>query len=138
MVVTFDFTAVETGLFAKLSTAAGTALWGAGTAARVYTLQAPQGAADPYVIFFYAGGGDENLNPNGSIDTLYQVECWSKTLSQARLGFTYINAALHYKVLTISGMVNFWTAQQGMISTIENVAGVQWWRCGGEYQIRGS
>jgi hypothetical protein len=138
MVVTFDFTAVETGIYSKLSTAAGTVLWGAGTAARVYADQAPQGAADPYLVFLYAGGGDENLNPAGSFDVLYQVECWSRTLSQARLGMTYINAALHYKTLTIAGVTNFWTAQQGLIRSVENVEGVQWYRRGATYQIRGS
>lgn len=139
MTVSADFTVIETGLFSKLSTAAGTVLWGAGTAARVYSQQAPAGVLAgtvDYVVFFNVGGGDENSNPAGSFDVDYQVECWSPLLSNARAGHTYIKAALHYQALTFVGSTNFWTVQKDLISTVENVEGKQWWRRGAVFQIR--
>lgn len=134
MSVTADFTVIETGLYSKLTTTAGTALW----AARVYADQAPDQAAAPYVRFFHVGGGDDNNNPAGSFDVDYQVECWSTSLPQARQGMTYINAALHHQTLTLSGATNYWTVQRDLIRSVENVAGVQWYRRGATYQIKGS
>ncbi len=134
MAVTADFTAIETGIYNKLTSAAGTALWGT----RVYADQAPAAPTFPYVIYTYASGSDENVNPAGSFDVEYQVECWGTALSQARSGMTYINAALHHQTLTITGTSNFWTVQRGLISTVENVDGRQFWRRGAVYQIRGS
>lgn len=138
MAVTADFTAIETGLFSKLSAAAGTVLWGAGTAVRVYAEQAPALTTAPYVIFFHVAGGDENMNPAGSFDVIYQVECWANVLAQARQGQTYINAALHHQTLTISGATNFWTVQQDLIRSVENVDGKQFWRRGATFQFRGA
>jgi hypothetical protein len=137
MSVTADFTAIETGLFSKLSTASGTVLWGAGSAARVYADEAVAGAAIPYVRFFLVGGGDENLNPAGSFNVVYQIECWGTALSQTRQGATYINAALHHQTLTISGATNYWTVQRDLVRSVEDIDGKQYYRRGGTYQIRG-
>lgn len=142
MTVAADLTVIDTGLFSKLSTAAGTALWGAGTAARVYALQAPAevlAANEDYVLFVHVAGGDDNRNPAGSFDVDYQVECWSATsLATARLGQTYIRQALHHQTLTFVGATNFWTVQKALIETVETIEGRQFWRCGGTFQIRGS
>lgn len=138
MAVTADFTAIETGIFSALSTSAGTVFWGAGTAARVYADQVIAGAALPYVLFFYVSGGDDNANPAGSFDVEYQVECWGTAISQARQGMTYINQALHHQTLTISGATNFWTVQRGLIRSVENDGGKQFYRRGATFQIRGS
>ena|ERR1043166_1962143 len=139
MAVTADFTDIETGIFSKLSTSGGTVIWGSGTAARVYSGQAPAAPTFPYVVFLLTGGGQENLNPAGSFDVEYQVECWGTAMSQSRQGFTYINQALHHQTLTFtSGAVNFWTVQRNLIRTVENVDGKQYFRNGGVYQIRGA
>lgn len=139
MAVVADFAAIETGIYSKLSTSGGTALWGgtAGTV-QVYADQASAKAVAPYVVFFYVAGGDENVNPSGSFDVRYQVECWSTVVGTARSGATYIQQALHHQTLTISGCTNFWTVQTRLVRSVENVDGVQWYRRGGEYQIRGS
>lgn len=133
MAITADFTAIETGIYSKLTTAAGTAIWGT----RVFANQGTAAVTYPYVNFFYVSGGDDNQNPAGSFDVEYQVECWGTVLSQARQGHTYINQALHHQTLTISGATNFWTVQRGLISSVENVDGKQIWRRGATYQIRG-
>lgn len=139
MAVVADFAAIETGLYSKLGTSGGTVLWGstAGTA-RIYADQAKADATAPYVVFFLVSGGDENDHAAGSFDVRYQVECWSTVVSQARSGATYIQQALHHQTLTISGCTNFWTVQTRLVRSVENVDGVQWYRRGGEYQIRGS
>lgn len=134
MAVTADFTAIETGLFSKLTNTPGTALW----SGRVYVDQAPGTVTLHYVRYFHVAGGDENNNPAGSFDVDYQVECWSTVLGTARQGATYINAALHHQTLTISGATNFWTVQRSLVRSVENVEGIQWYRRGAVYQIKGS
>lgn len=131
------FKVLETGIYSKLTTTAGTAFWGAGTAARVYADQAPESASlTNYVVFFHVGGGYENTNPVDSLDVRYQVECWGTVLANARTGSGYINTALHHQTLSITGFTNFWLVQEELIRSVENVEGVQWYRRGGTYRIR--
>lgn len=129
-----NFTIIETGLYSKLSTSAGTVLFGT----RIYADQAPASVTYPYILFFHVGGGEENLNPQGSFDVLYQVECWGTALADARNGQAYAGSALHYQTLTFSGHTNFWTEQQDFIRSVENVDGKQIYRRGATYRIRGA
>jgi hypothetical protein len=145
MTVTFDFTIVETALYSRLTNTAGTALWGT----RVYVDQAPALATAPYVLFLQAGGGDENENPAGSFDVLYQVECWGTvSVAQTRLGAAYINQAMLGSALTFNGTAtaggtvygatNFRTQQEDVIRSVENVDGKQFFRRGATYRLRGA
>lgn len=135
MTTPINFTIIETGLYSKLTSAAGTVLWGT----RVYADQAPAAPTFPYLVFFHVAGGEENVNPAGSFDVLYQVECWGTVLSDARSGQAYLGSALHHQTLSLAGgYTNFWTVQQDFIRTVENVEGKQYWRRGATYRIRGA
>lgn len=145
MTVTFDFTVVETGIFARLTNTAGTALWGS----RVYADQAPGTVTAPYVVFFHVGGADDNENPAGSFDVLYQVECWGTAgQPQVRQAAAYINQAMLGSALTLNGTAtaggtvygatNYLTLQEDVIRSVENVDGKQYYRRGATYRIRGS
>lgn len=144
MAVSFDFTVVETGLYSRLTNTPGTVHWGM----RFYVDQAPASPTYPYGLFFYVGGGNENLNPAGSFDALYQVECWGTVLWQARLGAAYIDQALLGSAITFNGTAtaggtvygatNFWTQKEDQIRTVENVDSKQFFRRGATYRIRGA
>lgn len=145
MSVTFDFTIVETALYQRLTNTAGTALWGT----RVVADQGTAVQTVPYVRFFHVGGGDENVNPAGGFDVLYQIECWGTVgQSQVRQGFAYINQAMLGSALTFNGTAtpggtvvgstNFLTLQVDAIASTENVDGKQYYRRGATYRLRGA
>ncbi len=125
-------TDIETALFAKLTNTGGTALWGQ----RVYEGQADQGVPLPYVLFFHVAGGDENISPSRLVDARYQVECWAESKAQARQGAGYIEEALHNGSLNISGWSQIGCEQQGLITSVENDKGKQYYRRGADYRIR--
>lgn len=124
--------AIESGINGKLTTTAGTALWGQ----RVYYGQAPGTASLPYVVFQHVSGGETNITPSDIYDAIYQVVCWSNDAQVVRSGGDYIRTALHKATLTVSGY-NFIGCRKGNnISDVETADGVQYWSEGGEYRIR--
>lgn len=128
-------TALETGLYAKLSTAAALITELGGTA--IYNKLAPQSPGSKYVVFQWQGGGDVNDHPKRSRDVLYTVQGVALTQAAAAAIDDDIDAALHNQSLTVSG----WTAvdcqRENDINYVEmDSGGVARYHCGGIYRIR--
>jgi hypothetical protein len=125
-------TALDTALYQRLTTTAGTALWGQ----RVYTGQAPQGATLPYVVFNVVSGGDLALSRSRLVDVRYRAVCIALSAAEARDGGDHLDAALHEQPLTIAGWTHLGTTQHTLISRVETLEGRQYWGRGGVYRVR--
>jgi len=80
--------------------------------AKVYANQAPEGAALPYLVFYQALGGSENVCPRDTINQVYRVEtrrgeAQPSTVATALQIHAQVKAVLHNKTLTISGWTNY-------------------------------
>ena len=103
------------GLYNKLAAASGlTALLSATTA--IYPDIAPQGTAMPYVVYSYAGGGLENINPSELHNEVYIVKGVDDERSVASNIQAQIKSALHLQTLTVSGYTNLWMACEGQVN----------------------
>jgi len=131
--------AVEVGLATKLT--AGSDIIAKLGSAKIYNLVIPQGVSLPAIRFFYAGGGEENLTPTRSVNTVYAVIGVSETsLKHAGEIAALIDTCLHGQTLTITGWSNqFWTAREGLIRMHElGKGGEEIWSAGAYYRIRAS
>ena len=127
-------TALETGLFGKLSTdsALVTALGGT----LIYNKLAPQGTTGSYVVFQWQGGGPENDTPRESTSVLYTVRCIADTQAAAATLAGLVDNALHKQTLTISGHNNYWTAKEQELNLLELTGGADpKYHVGGIYRI---
>ena len=132
-------TALETGLYNKLSTAGDLITELGGTF--IYNSLAAQGvndtASDKYVVFQWQGGGDDNKTPSRARSVLYTVYGVGLTPEAAAAIDGYIDAALHDQTLTITGWTNYWTARESDINFVETDSqGITRHRIGGIYRIR--
>lgn len=127
---------LENGVYARLiAGTALTALIGGTASPRVYNLQAPSGATLPYVVFFMVDGRIPNESPRQDVDYLYQVEAWAETRASAEAIQKEIFTVLDRQSVTVSGWSNYDTKCRGIVTTLENEAGRQYWRHAGEYQF---
>ncbi len=125
--------ALEEALYNTLSDSSIAAAGASG----VYNRIAPQGAALPYVIYQWQGGGDENSSPRRARNTVYAVQALAETLDDAEAIDAAVDALLHNQSLTVPGWTNFWMAREGDISYQEvDPAGRPIFHAGGVYRIR--
>lgn len=127
--------ALDTAIYNKLNGTAAltTALGGS----YIYQHTAPQGQALPYVIFFHAGGGQENVNPSDLQNHVYLVKAVAADLSQAGSLDDNIRAALHQQTLTIAGYTNIYTARETTVRLAEVTGkGTFAYHAGAYYRIR--
>ena len=109
---------IEAGLAAKLDAyGALTALLSSTTA--IWNGAAPPGTALPYVVFFYTGGGLENINPSELHNLLYLVKAIADDATEAGVLQGHIRGALHNTTLTVSGYTNFYTACEDEVQLTE-------------------
>ena len=128
--------AIAVALFGQLSSDSALTTKLGGT--KIYDLKIPQGIALPAVRFFYSGGGEENLTPTRSVNTVYAVIAVSEvSMKQAGEIAALIDTALHGTTLTIAGWNNFWTMREGLIEYYElGEGGEDRWHCGAYYRCR--
>ena len=112
--------AIETGLYSALS--GDTALTGELGSTAIYNRHAPQGTDRPYVIFFHAGGGHENINPSDMQNHLYLAKAVTDTPLAAGTIDGLMTTALHKQILTVDGYTNFWTAREQEVQITETAA----------------
>lgn len=96
---------IDKAIFSKLS--GGTALVTALGGTAIYCQEAPEGASLPYVVFTFAGGGKENLNPSALINTVYYVIAYSDSKPEAGTIMALVDALLQGGSLTVTGYTNF-------------------------------
>ena len=129
--------AVKVGLFSKLSNDSDLTTKLGGT--KIYSPVIPQGISLPAVRYSFAGGGEENVTPVRSINTVYAVVGVSDvSAKEAGEIAAFIDAALHGETLTIPDWDNnFWTAREGVIDFHElGPGGEEYWHVGANYRIR--
>ena len=128
--------AIRAGLYAKLI--ADTALISElGGATAVYYSLAPQGTSRPYVIFFSAGGGPENIYPGDLTSERYLIKAVADSLDTALDVDEACKAAIHGQTLTVVGCTNIWTRRENDVSLVENSDdGALVFHEGGYYRIR--
>lgn len=127
------FTALDTGLYSKLTTyAAGTAFY----ATRVYDTLGPQSATLPYVVFQAVSGGDTNEHAGRVVDVEYRVECIAATGADAKTGAGHIEDALQDAALTVTGWTSVAVTQGQVFSRVDTVDTKQYHRRGAFYRIR--
>ncbi len=125
---------LDAALYNQLS-ASATTLYGL-VAARVYDSLAVQGAALPYVVYNWMGGGDLNLTQKDFIDVLYQVKGLATNLGVARNIDSAIRDRLHNATFSISGWDQIACMREGEVNYSEVVDGVLVWHRGALYRIR--
>lgn len=133
---TFSFAAMGSALYSHL--AAGTALiskLGGGTA--IWDTLAPQGTADPYVVFFHSGGGDDNLSPRRTRNMVYTVKVVGTTKLTTEEIDAEVDALLHMGTLTVTGWGNWWLAREADVAYQETAGNnITYWHRGGQYRVR--
>lgn len=129
------FNALNTGIYSTLS--AGTALTTVLGGTAIYYQQAPDGAALPYVVWNYQGGGDDNLTQSRMKNLLVYVRGYAASPALAGTIDAYCDALLHGKTISVTGWTNFWTAREEDISLVENLPDkTRVYSEGGVYRVR--
>jgi hypothetical protein len=124
---------IEKALYSKLTgTGAITAL----VSTRIYNLVAPLGTTRPYIVFYPASERSEKTTPVFGLNTVYRIEAAADNRSGAFTVQAAVLTALEAAQLSVTGYLNFWTANEGFVSIVENLDGRQFWRRIGDYRIR--
>lgn len=129
---------IETALYSRLATDASIAALVGGTASpRIYSHQAPSGAARPFVLFYEATSTLTNETPRLDINHIYRIEANAATRAAAESLKGAIFTALHEVELTgITGYSNFRLVCERHTALIENISGGQVYRRIGDYRIQ--
>lgn len=114
----------------------GTALVTALGGTAIYHLRAPEKAPLPYVVFSWQGGGDLNIDPNTTNETVQFIRCYAAADAQAGTIDGLIKNLLHRQGLTVTGYNTVWCWREGDYETVETTAGVNTYTQGGFYRIR--
>ncbi len=104
----------------------------------IYSVQAPDNASLPYIVYSIQGGGDENLDRHRTKNTVYFIRAYSQvSLVQAGSIDAAVDTALHLQTISPSGWSNFWTAREEDLTAVENLeSGEKIWMSGGLYRVR--
>lgn len=129
--------ALDAAIYSRLQGSASTYL--SGTTA-IYHIQAPEGAALPYIVWNLQGGGDENLDANRTKNLVVFIRAYARGAGSAALAGTIdnqIDAALHLNPLTVSGWTNIWLARETDIESVElEPNGTPIYTAGGLWRVR--
>jgi hypothetical protein len=113
-----------------------------GGTARIYELQAPDGAKPPYVVFNHQGGGPDNITHASIESNLWLVKVYSSTSAKVASNiFAEVDTLLNRQNISISGgSVNtWWCARETNVKLLENLPNGQLtWMRGGIFRIRTS
>ena len=128
---------LNAALYTKLQSTSGVTGLLSGTTA-IYSMQAPDNAALPFIVFNTQGGGDENDTAHRTKNLVIFVRAYSK-VSEAQSGSidSAVDAALHLSSLNVSGWSNFWLAREEDLSAVEiPTSGQKIWMNGGLFRVR--
>lgn len=126
---------IQPALNATIYSAIGGTVTTAGSA--VYFIAAPDGRALPYIVFDYVNEGDDNDNPHRNKNCVVFIRAYAESPSVAGLIDGQIDAALHNKVLSVSGYTNFQTRRENGMSSMEvDSAKRKIYMSGADYRIR--
>jgi hypothetical protein len=126
---------LNAAMYSRLNGATAVTSLLSGTTA-IYALQAPEGAALPYVVYNVQGGGDTNDTANRLKNLVVSVRAYATTNARAGSIDAAIDAALHFVPFTgVTGYTSIWLARETDIETVENPpTGSQIFMNGGFYR----
>ncbi len=129
---------IKKGIYTKLNASRGlTSLLSSATA--IHHILAPVGAALPYVVYTFAGGGSDNMTQLESEDEMWYIKGVAESASTAGQIAAAIYNALHKQTLSLD---EGWTAYRCQhsepIAMVEVVDRKQYYYMGGSYRIRTS
>jgi len=129
------YNSLNTAIFNQLK--AGTALITALGGTALYYLQAPDEATQPFVVWNYQAGGDENETSNRTKNIVVNVRCFARTPAQAGTIDALVDGRLHMQTLSVPGWTNFWLARETEIALVENLPNVEKsYMAGALYRVR--
>lgn len=129
------YNALNTAIYNQLK--AGTALITALGGTALYYLQAPDEAVQPFVVWSYQAGGDENQTPNRTKNIVVNVRSFARTAAQAGTIDALVDGRLHMQTLSVSGWTNFWLARETEVALVENLPNVEKsYMAGALYRVR--
>jgi hypothetical protein len=127
--------AMGTAIFSKL--AAGTALISALGGTAIYSDQAPDNTALPYVVFRHVAGGPDNITPRDMRSGLWDVFAYASTRAAANVLDGHISDLLHKGRLSVTGWTEFWMVRESDFALVENLPnGERIYMAGADYRIR--
>ena len=94
-------TALTTALYSRLS--GGSALTTALGGTKIYHLQAPDGAALPYVVYSQVSGGDLNDTPTREKSQVYYIRAYAASMTTAGTLDYLIDQLMRTNLGSISG-----------------------------------
>lgn len=123
--------ALNTAIYSRLAGTYTTA------GSSVYYLQAPDGAALPYIVFDYVSDLEENYTPNRTRNASVFVRAYGTTPAQAGTIDAQVDTRMHGTALTVTGYSNFWIAREDGFSAVEtDTSGRKTYMAGADYRIR--
>ena len=112
--------ALNASIYSRLNGATALTSLLAGTTS-VYYLQAPEGAALPYVVFNIQGGGDVNDTANRLKNLIIFIRGYATSTVRAGSIDSAIDTAIHLVPFTnMTGWTNIWLARETDLETVEN------------------
>jgi hypothetical protein len=103
----------------------------------IYYGLAPANGVLPYVVYSLAGGGDDHLTPQASVDVKYTIKGVARTAQDAGAIAGVLRTALHeVEPSTESPWTIYRCQADGMFMYPENTAKEQFWHAGDIYRIR--
>lgn len=130
--------ALETALYSLLST--NTALTTALGGTAVYNSVVPPGTARPYIVFFHAGGGRENVFKDSLMENhVYMVKAVADALSTAAALDGTLDTLLHRNEgsLSVTDHTTLWIARENEAHVVEAAAnGDRIFHVGAYYRFR--
>jgi hypothetical protein len=103
----------------------------------VYFLQAPDGAALPYVVWSLQAGGPRNDTHHNARDEIIFARGYASTPALAGSIDAQVSSLLHRKILSVSGYNNFWTSREEDFALVENPPDrTRVYMAGATYRIR--
>lgn|GEM_PF-3102827 len=128
------YTAVEKAIRNALL---GSSTITAAVASRIYALQAPPGAAMPYVVFVHMAGGDENNTQLGSADLRYLIQAIGTDAQGVVDLATTIRTVFHKVNMTMDAPYRVFNSHElEPVRMVETVERVQYWHMGAIYRFR--
>lgn len=106
---------------------------------RIWQMIAPGGAATPYILFYWQGGGEENNTPRETFDIVFLVAAVADTQVKAREIAGYINTALKNQLVEYPDGYSSWSpvTETDPYLDVSNVQNRQYWIAGAIYRFRG-
>jgi len=130
---------LDTAIYTKLQATSGITSLLAGTTS-IFSVQAPENEAMPYLVYNVQGGGDDNETAHRTKNLVVFIRAYAQGAGAKKTAGSIdaaIDTALHLSSFNVSGWSNFWLAREEDLETVENPPnGNPIFMVGGLYRVR--